>query len=75
MYRALRAAAFRVEIVSPGGYAAWKMHERNRWMVDHADHILALWDGGKDGGTANCIEYAEKKKLPITNVWEEWIKP
>src|SRR3546814_15540871 len=46
-----RAAA--VEIVCPGGFAAHKMQTRNEWMVDHADGVVALWDGST-GGTANC---------------------
>lgn len=58
-----------VEVVSAGGYAPWKMQVRNQWMVDNAKIVLALWDGS-DGGTANCIRYAESKNKPITNLWE-----
>lgn len=41
------------------------MMARNRFMVDHADGILAVWDGSK-GGTGNCVSYALKKGKPVT---------
>lgn len=47
--------------------------ERNEWMVDRASHILALWDG-TPGGTANCIEYAERWCSRVENLWQEWIE-
>lgn len=70
-YRTLLQRAERVEVVSPGGFAKWKMGRRNSWMVEHADHMLALWSGAP-GGTANCIEHAVKKGIPINNLWLEW---
>ncbi len=73
IYSALIAKAKSVTIVSPGGFATWKMHARNKWMVKNADHMLALWNG-KGGGTKNCIEEANKRGKPITNVWDEWSK-
>lgn len=59
--------------VCPEGYAGWKMQKRNEYMVDRADKVLALWDGST-GGTGNCINYANKVKKPIENLWEEYIK-
>lgn len=43
------------------------MEIRNRWMVDNASHVLAVWDGTA-GGTYNCIKYAEERGLPITRI-------
>lgn len=40
------------------------MNERNEWMVDNCDLLIAVWDG-TSGGTANCIKYAVKKKKQI----------
>lgn len=71
LYRALLARADEVEIVSSGGYAAWKMQTRNEWMVDHCQELLALWNGS-EGGTANCIKYAEKVGCPVINLWSRW---
>jgi uncharacterized phage-like protein YoqJ len=58
----LLSQAHDVVVVSPGPYAAWKMQKRNQWLVNQASALLAVWDGS-DGGTANCVAYAAKKKL------------
>jgi len=48
----------RVETICPPGYAPWKMQNRNEWMVDRSEIVLALWDGIAKGGTYNCLTYA-----------------
>lgn len=60
-----------VVIVSRGDYAAVKMQIRNEWMVDNADHLIALWNG-THGGTGNCVQYALKHRVPTLHVWKEW---
>lgn len=42
---------------------------RNRMMAVYADALIALWDG-KSRGTANMIDLAEKKGIPV---WVERI--
>lgn len=54
-------------------YTPSAMQIRNIWMCDHANMVLALWDGSS-GGTANCVRYAQKKGLSIINVWGSWEK-
>jgi uncharacterized phage-like protein YoqJ len=49
------------------------MQTRNKWMVDHSDMVLSLWDGSA-GGTANCIEYARHVDKPVVNIWDDWKK-
>lgn len=63
--------ADRVVNVCDSGYAPWKMQVRNKWMVDSSDKVLALWDGS-DGGTANCVRYAESVGKPVINLWEQF---
>jgi uncharacterized phage-like protein YoqJ len=41
------------------------MLERNRYMVDHAAYLLAVYDGGNKGGTAYTVRYAREKKREI----------
>lgn len=60
-YRRLLNCADEVVFVCPEGYASWKMQKRNEYMVDRCDILLAIWDG-TDGGTSNCIRYAQQKK-------------
>lgn len=55
-------------------YGRETMQNRNRWMVDRCDEVLALWDGTM-GGTYNCIRYAEKVGKPVTNTWWRWALP
>ncbi len=51
-------------------YTALSAYERrNRWMIDRADHVLAYWDGSLTGGTSNAVRYAQKKRVPILNLW------
>lgn len=40
------------------------MDKRNRYMVDHADDILAVWNGCPSG-TGNTVRYAHKKGKTI----------
>lgn len=57
-------AADQVVDVCPDPYDPAKMMERNRWMVDRADYVIAVWDGST-GGTGNCVKYARKKDKQI----------
>lgn len=43
------------------------MDKRNRYMVDHADIILAVWDG-KPSGTGKTAMYAQSKGKVIIKV-------
>lgn len=53
------------------GWVGTKMQKRNKWMVDRCDVLLAMWDGS-DGGTANCIRYAYKKRTKVVNLYSEY---
>lgn len=59
-YRRLLEQADYVHTVCAPGFAAWKLHRRNQWIVDHSSLLLALWDGIKEGGTYNCVVYARR---------------
>lgn len=64
-YNRILDKANKVVIVSEGGYNVEKMQIRNQWMVDHCDHLIAVWDK-TPGGTANCVQYALHVKKDIT---------
>ena len=40
-------------------------HVRNRYLVDNADQLLALYNGGATGGTAYTVKYAHQKNKEI----------
>lgn len=73
LWRDLCALASHVQIVSPGGYSPAKMQARNRWMVDRADQVLALWDGTA-GGTANAVSYARLRNKPVINAYDHFTR-
>jgi uncharacterized phage-like protein YoqJ len=43
------------------------MFWRNRWMVDHCDILLAVWDGSRSG-TGNCVRYAQQVGRRIVRI-------
>lgn len=73
-HRLLAAAAEVVFVCDAQGPFKRAFQVRNEWMVDRADRMVALWDGSW-GGTFNCVRYAEKKGVPIDNLWARWTLP
>lgn len=49
-------------------YTPTCMMERNRYMVDHAGHLLAVYDGGTKGGTAYTVGYARQQGRSIVTL-------
>lgn len=52
------------EIINVSGADDYKieyMQDRNIWMVQHCDILIAVWDG-TSGGTKNCVDYADLKR-------------
>lgn len=45
-------------------YTRNAMEKRNRYIVDHADRMIAVYDG-QPGGTKNTIMYAKKQGKPV----------
>jgi len=68
-YSRLLSEASEVVVVCSGGYAAWKMQIRNQWMVNHADRVIAMWDGSS-GGTSNCLDYAVLQNKLVVNLFK-----
>jgi uncharacterized phage-like protein YoqJ len=56
-YAKLLAQCIAMVHVCEPGYSASKLQERNEWMVDNCDLLVAYWNG-TPGGTANCLRYA-----------------
>lgn len=59
-YQLLLNRAKEVRIISEGGYRPELNSIRNKWMVDHGDQVLGLWNGEREGGTWNTINYTQK---------------
>jgi uncharacterized phage-like protein YoqJ len=57
--------------VDEAGYSPWKLLNRNKWMVDNSDIVIAVWNGDDEGGTAHCVKYAEKQGKKVINLWNK----
>jgi len=67
-YRILLAKAREVVNVSEKDYyKASFMQDRNEWMVDQSDGLVAVWDRS-EGGTFNCVMYAQSMGRPIFHI-------
>lgn len=43
-----------------------------RWIVDHVDRLVAVWDGQPArglGGTGDVVAYARRTGVPVTVLW------
>lgn len=54
-------------MVYDGPYNYRCMQDRNEYMVNHADLLIAVWDGSS-GGTGNCVRYAQSKGVKIIKI-------
>ncbi len=50
------------------GYKRGVYQIRNEWMVNHSARVIAIWNG-KPSGTKNTVEYANRKNVPVVNVY------
>ena len=65
-YRRL-VAACDYETLVQSSYSPGCMQRRNRYMVDHAARLIAVFDG-QDGGTRRTVEYALRSGLEVVYV-------
>lgn len=63
-YQDILSQADRIEYVNHE-YRRGCLFERDRYMIDKATHLIAVFNGSK-GGTQYTINYAQRKGLDIT---------
>lgn len=67
-FQELLGRAARVEVM-PAATTRDEGYDRaGRWVVEHSDVLLALWDGEASrghGGTAEIVAYARERGLPV----------
>lgn len=73
IYFELLDYATEINYTSEPPYAPWKLHHRNKAIVDTSDVILALWDGVESGGTCHCVKYAETAGKTVLNMWSSFV--
>ncbi len=70
--RILRACANRVQL-PPEPTHEEAYFAAGRWIVDHCDRLIAVWDGRPArglGGTGDVVTYARRTGVPVTVLWE-----
>lgn len=65
--------------VHTDGYAIWKLHKRNEWIVDQSDVMFVCWDGQRGGGTWQCMQYAIRTSTHVyvfrmDRQWHGWLQ-
>ncbi len=67
-YRDLLRGADKI-IQTSESYHRGCYHVRNRYMVDNADTLIAIYNGASNGGTAYTVKYAQEcgKEIVIFN--------
>lgn len=65
-YHEILQQADEVVRLSEDDYRPELMRIRNRWLVDHANFLIAVWDGS-DSGTSNCVQYAIPR-IPVYRI-------
>ncbi len=75
-YSDLLARAQAVEVMPPVATREAGYEQVGRWVVDHSDAVVALWDGelSRDqGGTSGAVAYAAKRGVPL--LWVHVSRP
>ncbi len=70
LYEWVTTTAYKVENVDVSNHypGVWVYHNRNKYMVDKADLVIAVWNGSTEGGTAACVKYAKQKNKSIIQI-------
>lgn len=70
MQRQYENILFRAEqrIILKAHYSNGCLLSRNRFMVDHSSLLLAVYNERMGGGTGYTVDYAQKRKLRITQI-------
>lgn len=67
-FEELLARATGVEVMPPAATRDEGLERAGRWVVEHSDVLLALWDGAPSrgrGGSAEIVAYARQRGLPV----------
>jgi len=71
--RILQQADF-VDILSEKKYSPKLLQDRNEYMVNNSDLVIAVWNGEESGGTYNCIKYARQNNKNIIYINPKQLK-
>lgn len=65
-YGFLLSKAEKIHYISTGFFRGC-FQKRNRWLVDHSEKVIAVYNGFP-GGTKNTIDYARRKGVKVIEI-------
>lgn len=65
LYKDLLGKAQETIYVSDKPYSDGCMLNRNKWMVNRCDMLVAVWDGKNGGGTSYTVKKAKEADKPV----------
>ena len=65
-YEAILNKANEIHFICPQFYRGC-FQKRNRWLVDHSEKVIAVYNGSP-GGTKNTIGYARQKGVDVIDI-------
>lgn len=68
MFEDIISKADKVVYVSEEDYTENCLANRNYYMVDNSDEVIAIWDGSWGSGTGHTVGYTRYKKKPIHEI-------
>jgi hypothetical protein len=74
--RLLKCCGERVELTRERTHEE-AYYAAGRYIVDHADRLIAVWDGDPPrglGGTADVVDYARLIGVPVTVLWSPGVR-
>jgi len=75
-HRLLKSCTARMDLpLEPTHEEAY--YAAGRWIVDHTDRLVAVWDGHPArglGGTADVVAYARRTGVPVTVLWSPGVR-
>ncbi|MBA2805941.1 hypothetical protein E0500_000255 [Streptomyces sp. KM273126] len=74
--RLLKSCTERVELPYEATHEE-AYYAAGRYIVDHADRLVAVWDGASArglGGTGDVVNYARGAGVPVTVLWREGVE-
>lgn len=72
-YKEILSMADQVHMVTDKNYTPECMEIRNKFLVNHSDRIIAVWNRSR-GGTGNCVHFAKRVHRPIDIIEPEYFE-
>ncbi len=77
LFRRLLQRAHRRVVMDHAEACDEAYYEAGRYIADHSDLVLAVWDGRPargHGGTGEIVDYARRRGTPVSVIWKAGVE-